>query len=116
MAPDEPTRKKVRQAPEAPSKSGRSRGEGSTAGLFQPFRALGQITTQAPFSLVARGNALFVTTCLEYNFQVYDVSRGDRIGGGGRGGGENRGSPSFSQQQLLFWSLLIFLFHFRSRH
>lgn len=42
--------------------------------LFQPFRAVGYVTSAIPFSLQARGNACFITTALEHNFQVFDVS------------------------------------------
>jgi U3 small nucleolar RNA-associated protein 21 len=40
--------------------------------LFQPFRAMGYVTTGLPFSLQALGKELFLTTALDNNFQVYD--------------------------------------------
>ncbi|RKP04901.1 quinon protein alcohol dehydrogenase-like superfamily [Thamnocephalis sphaerospora] len=43
------------------------------ASLYQPFRAIGYVTRDIPFSLQARGQAHFMTTALDQSFQVYDV-------------------------------------------
>ena len=42
--------------------------------IFQPFRRIGHITSNVPFSIQARGQAFFITTCVENTFHIYDVS------------------------------------------
>ena len=46
-----------------------------TARIFQPFRALGYVTNDVPFSVHAQGQAFFVTTSVGTSFQVFDVAR-----------------------------------------
>jgi len=41
--------------------------------IFQPFRALGCITTDVPFAMQTRGGVHFVTTCTGNSFQIFDV-------------------------------------------
>ncbi|RKP27041.1 Utp21 specific WD40 associated putative domain-containing protein [Syncephalis pseudoplumigaleata] len=43
--------------------------------LFQPFRAIGYVTRDVPFSLQARGQAYFLTTCLDHSFQIYNCDK-----------------------------------------
>ncbi|KAI9136584.1 Utp21 specific WD40 associated putative domain-containing protein, partial [Paraphysoderma sedebokerense] len=43
--------------------------------LFQPFRAIGYVTNDVPFSVQARGQAFFVTTCVGRSFHIYDVQK-----------------------------------------
>ncbi|KAI8055226.1 Utp21 specific WD40 associated putative domain-containing protein [Syncephalis plumigaleata] len=53
--------------------------------LFQPFRAIGYVTRDVPFSLQARGQAYFMTTCLDHSFQIYNAKT------------EHRASPTIDQ-------------------
>ncbi|CAG8442794.1 7967_t:CDS:10 [Ambispora gerdemannii] len=41
--------------------------------IFQPFRAIGYVTNDVPFTLQARGTAFFLTTCVGNSFHIYDV-------------------------------------------
>src|SRR5437879_846743 len=41
--------------------------------LFQPFRAIGYVTNDVPFTLQARGSTFFLTTCVGRAFHIYDV-------------------------------------------
>jgi U3 small nucleolar RNA-associated protein 21 len=44
--------------------------------LFTPFRALGYVTIDVPFSLQLRGSkSYFLTTCINRSFQIYDVEK-----------------------------------------
>jgi U3 small nucleolar RNA-associated protein 21 len=44
--------------------------------LFTPFRALGYVTIDVPFSLQSRGStSYFLTTCINRSFQIYDVEK-----------------------------------------
>ena len=71
MAPDEPSaslkKSKLKHQPsDQPSHAHSPR-------IFQPFRALGYVTNELPFSLQARGKVYFLTTCIGNTFQIYDV-------------------------------------------
>lgn len=44
--------------------------------MFAPFRALGYVTVDVPFSLQARGSShYFLTTCINRSFHIYDVEK-----------------------------------------
>jgi U3 small nucleolar RNA-associated protein 21 len=43
--------------------------------LYEPFRALGYVTRDIPFSLQMLGDHYFMTTALDHGFQVYNVSQ-----------------------------------------
>ena len=43
--------------------------------LFTPFRALGHVTNDIPFSIQARGQDYFLTTGVGNSFHVYDVAK-----------------------------------------
>lgn len=42
--------------------------------LFEPFRAVGLVSTGVPFALQSRGGAYFVTTCTGSGFQIFDCA------------------------------------------
>lgn len=42
-------------------------------GIFEPFRAIGYITTNVPFSVQRLGTETFVTVSVGKAFQVYNV-------------------------------------------
>ncbi|CAG8566492.1 3528_t:CDS:10 [Paraglomus brasilianum] len=70
MAPDEPSaslkKSKVQHhSSDQPSHAHSPR-------IFQPFRALGYVTNELPFSLQVRGKVYFLTTCIGNTFQIYD--------------------------------------------
>ncbi|KAJ3223138.1 hypothetical protein HK099_001485 [Clydaea vesicula] len=44
-------------------------------GIFTPFRALGYITIDVPFSISKRGTSHFLTTCIDHSFQIYDLDK-----------------------------------------
>lgn len=43
--------------------------------IFQPFRAIGYITTDVPFVVENHGQDFFLTTSVGKNFQMYNVSQ-----------------------------------------
>lgn len=43
--------------------------------LYQPFRAIGYITTDVPFLVETRGQDFFLTTSVGNSFQTYNVRR-----------------------------------------
>lgn len=49
-------------------------GAGEEMGIFEPFRAIGYITTAVPFSVQRLGTETFVTVSVGKAWQVYDVS------------------------------------------
>lgn len=42
-------------------------------GIFEPFRAIGYITTHVPFSVQRLGTETFVTVSVGKAFQIYNV-------------------------------------------
>ncbi|KAL1539962.1 U3 small nucleolar RNA-associated protein 21 isoform X1 [Salvia divinorum] len=44
-------------------------------GIFEPFRAIGYITTQVPFSVQRLGTETFVTVCVGKAFQIYNCAK-----------------------------------------
>ncbi|RUS16773.1 hypothetical protein BC937DRAFT_90825 [Endogone sp. FLAS-F59071] len=43
--------------------------------IFQPFRALGYVTNNQPFSLHSKGQQYFLTTSIGSSFQIYNVAK-----------------------------------------
>ncbi|KAI8343257.1 Utp21 specific WD40 associated putative domain-containing protein [Chlamydoabsidia padenii] len=43
--------------------------------IFQPFRALGYITNDIPFTVESRGQEYFMTTSVGHNFQTYNLGK-----------------------------------------
>ncbi|CAG8455276.1 13892_t:CDS:10 [Ambispora leptoticha] len=43
--------------------------------IFQPFRAIGYVTNDVPFTLQGRGTAFFLTTCVGNSFHIYDCTK-----------------------------------------
>lgn len=43
-------------------------------GIFEPYRAIGYITSEVPFSVQRLGTETFVTVSVGKAWQVYDVS------------------------------------------
>ncbi|KAI9595640.1 Utp21 specific WD40 associated putative domain-containing protein [Syncephalis fuscata] len=66
--------KKVRTATNKVGEEGNAPAEQHTS-LFQPFRAIGYVTRDIPFSLQARGQTYFMTTCLDRSFQIYNCDK-----------------------------------------
>ncbi|KAL7754136.1 rRNA-processing protein utp21 [Sorochytrium milnesiophthora] len=44
-------------------------------GLFQPFRALGYVANEIPFTIQKRGTENFITTCTGNAFQIYNCEK-----------------------------------------
>ena len=42
--------------------------------IFQPFRAIGHVTSDVPFCVQARGSEFFVTVAVGHCFQIYDCA------------------------------------------
>ncbi|KAI8379183.1 Utp21 specific WD40 associated putative domain-containing protein [Radiomyces spectabilis] len=43
--------------------------------IYQPFRAIGYVTNDVPFVVETRGQDHFLTTCVGYNFQIYNLEK-----------------------------------------
>ncbi|KAK9475557.1 Utp21 specific WD40 associated putative domain-containing protein [Dipodascopsis tothii] len=46
----------------------------SASKIFAPFRSLGHVTNEVPFSVSTLGQKIIITTCVGKSFQVYDAS------------------------------------------
>ncbi|KAF9932543.1 hypothetical protein BGZ75_004042 [Mortierella antarctica] len=43
--------------------------------IFVPFRAIGYVTNEVPFSIQLKGQAYFLTTCVGSTFHIYDIAK-----------------------------------------
>lgn len=50
--------------------------------LFEPYRAMGYVCSQVPFSLIPKGKQHFVTTVVNDAYHVYNVRAGPAGGQG----------------------------------
>jgi U3 small nucleolar RNA-associated protein 21 len=75
MAPVKSLESSKKRLPRKPVVSSEKNASLNASAIYQPFRALGYVSSDVPFCIQARGAVHYVTVCIGNSYQVYDCNK-----------------------------------------